>query len=64
MRHWTAEDANRRGWLYTFKADVGFEVHNRAGEVIHRDETYKAAEDWANANTDAIDEPLTRHPKK
>lgn len=49
-------DRKNFGWIYTF----GTTVQNRADEVIHEARTHSEALAWAEANAEAIDEPLYR----
>lgn len=51
------------GWIYTFASPKGYPfavVHNRADEIIHEANSYSDALAWAEANREAIDEPLYR----
>jgi hypothetical protein len=51
------------GWIYTFTSPKGYPfavVQNRADEIIHEAGSYSEALAWAEANREAIDEPLYR----
>jgi hypothetical protein len=59
----TTKTTSPFAWIYTFSSPKGYPyavVQNRADEIIHEAESYAEALAWAEANREAIDEPLYR----